>query len=415
MGWPKGVSRADMPKRPRRNVAMAIDWQGDGDDRLTFVFAGADVDMLRKVFEPLCASANGIATGFRIESQQSIRWRQGHVNDRLALILEGRREQMMEPDALMVVVRQLLLRQANGGYVDCYELDDLLNLSGRTPSLILKIDDNGCIKRKRRRQKAQDDDPAKDQKTNHKNMANIYLRVPWYVAAYYRGRDENRQLTEWDAVEFADYSHEYMVLENNLRLMPVTLQSQNCFSQRSWQNMLKGRKPDGSDIIVRRDPKQWLSPQEVCTLMGVACNVKQAGSDFLCIRMPREVYFNKHVHRTTPDYCLSYHIGVYLASMLTRKFCYEYMEWCEYDNEYARRQGVSRKTIETVERFFTQFNFPVAILPTERETLRRLHTRWTFNAKKRPAYHYKFSDTSFLEHISDDDRQRAEERKKKKK
>jgi len=65
--------------------------------------------------------------------------------------------------------------------------------------------------------------------------------------------------------------------------------------------------------------------------------------------------------------------------------------------------------------FFTQFNFPAAILPTERESLRRYHTRWISNARKRPAYHYQFDDTGFLEHLSKEDLERVEREKKKKK
>ena len=415
MPKPKGVMRTALPVRPRRNVALAMDWQGDGDGELAVITAGADVEWLKEIFTSLCSSMNGVARGFRIESQRPPMCRNGFVNDRLAVVLEGYDSNLLMPDGVLTVVQLLLERYVNGGYVDCYRLDDLLNLSGRDEGKIIVPQAISVPKtrRKPQKRKAGGLSARPDNETKEK-MANIYLRVPWYVAAYYRGREENNQLTEWQPVEFAEYTHEYMILQNNLRYMPEQVQSRNCYSQRAWNNILKGKSPDGSQTILRRDPGEWPSIQEVSTLIGAACHGKQSGSEYLCIRMPREVYYNKHVYRTTADYCLSYDIGIHLSAVLMQKFCYEYLEWTEYRKEFCRRQGFRAKTIDIVEMFFTQFNFPAAILPTERESLRRYHTRWLSNARRRAAYHYQFEDTSFLEHISDDDQRRLEREKKKK-
>jgi len=447
MPKPKGVSRLDLCARPRRNVAVAVDWQGVDDGEIAVVTAGADMEWLVEIFTSLCESSAGLARGFRIESQQPPKWRNGFVNERLAVVLEDAQKDMLLPESLLMIVKGRLERYVNGGNVDCYELDDFLNLSKREPEKIFtpKPHPSAVLPEKKKKrgsrrnrttdstesseaQKRDGDEgqtggeaapsdgkatkPQKDNRKNEEDMAYIALRVPWYVAAYYRGREEDKQLSEWDPVEFADYTHEFMVLENNLRYQPEQIQSRNCYSQRAWQNILHGRNPDGSQLICRRDPKEWPTIQEVSTLIGAACHGKQAGSEYLLIRTPREVYYNKHVYRTTPGYCLSYDVGIYLASMLTRKFCYEYLEWTEYRKEFARKQGVKAKTIDIVEMFFTQFNFPVTILPTERESLRRMHTRWLSNAKKRPAYHYNFDDKEFLEHISDEDRKKADDRNK---
>lgn len=448
MPKPKGVSRLHLCDKPRRHVAVTVDWQGVDDGDITVLTAGADMEWLVEIFTSLCGSAAGVARGFRIESQQPPKWRNGYVNERLAVVLEGCRRDVLLPESLLLIVKGRLERYVNGGDVDCYWIDDFLNLSHRDPSRTITprpIDTAIAKPTKRKRKKVRTQEqadmsqfeaysmgesissavnalagfvamiagqPQTEPITTEEYMANIYLRVPWYVAAYYRGREEKNQLTEWDPVEFADYTHEYAVMENNLRYLPEQVQSRNCYSQRAWNNILHGRNPDGSKMILQRNPKEWPSIQEVCTLIGAACHGKQSGSEYLCIRMPREVYYNKHVYRTTAGYCLSYDVGVYLSAMLTRKFCYEYLEWTDYRKEFCRRQGVKAKSIDTVEMFFTQFNFPTAILPTERESLRRYHSRWLSNAKKRPAYHYNFEDKGFLEHISEDDRRRARDREK---
>ncbi len=454
MPAPKHKSRLRPWPHPRRNIAMAIDWQGEDDRDVALLFAGADGDMLREVFTAFCGP-NCFASGFTIEPQRTARWRNGYVNDRLAVILHGSRQEMMLPESLMMIVKRRLEQYTNGGSVDCYWMDDFLNLSRRDPCRIITprpLDTSVVKPVKQKRKKTAEPTAKADElspadafnhagqlsaivttladaiaeavaerpKKRHKPtelteeepMANIYLRVPWYVAAYYRGREEDKQLTEWQPVEFADYTHEYMVLENNLRYMPEQVQSHVCYSQRAWNNILHGRRPEGGEHLLRRNPDEWPSGREICSLIGVAYHGKQMGSEYLCIKMPREVYYNKHVHRTTPDYCISFDTGIFLASMLTRKFCCEYLEWTEYRKEFCRRQGLKAKMLDTVEMFFTQFNFPVAILPTERESLRRMHTRWLTNAKKHPAYHYNFDDQSFLEHISDDDLRRAEDRER---
>lgn len=43
-------------------------------------------------------------------------------------------------------------------------------------------------------------------------MPNIYLRVPQYVAAFYRHRDDEHPLGEFDPVEFAAFTHEAIVI-----------------------------------------------------------------------------------------------------------------------------------------------------------------------------------------------------------
>ena len=39
-------------------------------------------------------------------------------------------------------------------------------------------------------------------------MPNIYLRVPVYVAAFYRNRDEDHPLDVWSPIIFEDYTFE---------------------------------------------------------------------------------------------------------------------------------------------------------------------------------------------------------------
>lgn len=132
-----GVSQLKQPRHPRYNVAFAIDWQGDDDTALTVLFAGAEMQWLVSIFTSLCATQGGVARGFRIESQMPPTWRNGFVNDRLAVILEDRNADMLKEESLMLIIKRMLQRYVNGGHVDCYALDDFLNLSVRRPESII--------------------------------------------------------------------------------------------------------------------------------------------------------------------------------------------------------------------------------------------------------------------------------------
>ena len=255
-------------------------------------------------------------------------------------------------------------------------------------------------------------------------MAVIYLKVPWYVAAHFRGRDEENQLTEWDAVVFSDYEHEFQVMENHIRYIPEDNQSTLCYSQSAWKNICHGKKPSGGKVVIKRDATLWPTTNELCTLTGAKYSGRMTSSDYLCIRLPREAWVGGQLRRVNSCYCLSYDMAMYLTGMLYTRFCYEYMQWTEQDqrnferisNERAGKKiDLRRKINETQGRYFTQYNFPVISDERLKESLRRMHNRWLRDAMRKSNHHLVFNH-SFLEHISEEEEEKlrkAEEKKRK--
>lgn len=137
----KGVCRARQSLLPpRRNVAMAIDYQGDHDDKLTVVFIGVCSETLCRLFDYLCAGGRGLADGYSVEHQTPPYRRQGYCYHRLAVILEGYHERFASPTDVLLLCQAWLTREyCAGGTADAYELDVLLNLSGRDERHILKL------------------------------------------------------------------------------------------------------------------------------------------------------------------------------------------------------------------------------------------------------------------------------------
>ena len=400
-------------RNPIVNIAFATDWQeggihpvgqpvtagkGMGAERMgemTVVFVGADEPMLAALFRYLCAA--GIARGFRIEEQRPPQFTQGVVWERLGVTLEGYDGRMASADVLAAVIESWIRRNVRVNLLDRYEIDDLLNLRGHTPELLL----NG--EKPRKKKKSTDKD--------NEDMANIYLKVPWYVAAHFRGRDEDHQLTEWEPVKFTDFDHEFQIMVNNCRRIPEQNQSPQCWSQRAWNNILRGRKPDGSMLILNRDPGKWPDTNEMATLVGLKMSGRQHASDYLCIEMPREVWFNKRSWRTNSCYSLPYDSAYYMASVLTDKFCYEYTQWVTQDIRNAAALGFKRKQLEAVERYFVQYNYPDIIDPQLRESMRRQHNRFMKKGLSKPKFGLQFGH-AFLEHVSEEDQKKIDENKR---
>ena len=385
-----GVFRLQPRRNPKVNIAFAAESQDDGVVALDF--AGVTANILQRIFSSVCCAC-GMASRFTMEQRQAPVWRNGYLSEWTEVTLYDC--QLSAADAA-ATIEQYLRHNVNVNYVDQYAADDFLNLTHHDPGRLLNA------KKKTRKRTESKQQP----------MANIYVKVPWYVAWHFRGRDENHQLTEWEPVEFSDFDHEYQVLVNNLRYIPEQNQTRMCLSQQAWKNILHGKASGGGPTIIQRSASEWPTPQETAALTGLAMSPRHAASDYLCIRMPREVYLNKRVYRTNSCYALSYDAAYFFAAMLADRFSYEYTQWMKYDKRMAESQGFKRKIIDSQERYFVQYNFPVIIDPKLRESLRRQHTRFVERGLSKPRYTLQFNQ-SFLEHVSEDDQRKIEANKKK--
>lgn len=234
-------------------------------------------------------------------------------------------------------------------------------------------------------------------------MNTIYLRLPQYVAAFYRGRDEDHPLQERDPVVFCEFSREHTVLASGLRIMPVDAQVRaHCYAQHAWNNMMRGRSPAGGMRIFNRDAAVWLDASEICTLEGGVRKDWQETFDYLCIGIPREVCIGNTVHRTNASYSLSLHDASALAYLLCNEFYMAVLDWLIQDRRFCNQKGIQRSRIESIERFLMRYNIPVSQNNKERETLRRQINRWLRKAYALQNDRMKFSD-EFFRHVSKDE------------
>lgn len=208
-------------------------------------------------------------------------------------------------------------------------------------------------------------------------MNTIYLRMPKYVADFHRARDESHALLHTEPVVFCEYSRQHVILATCLRILAPQQQTlAHCYSQRAWRNICNGRPPKGGFQVFRRDPTEWPSPQEVCTLEGSRQHAWPDAIDYLCIGLPREVMIGPTVHRVNASYSLDATSAAQLTQLLRNEFYMTLLDWLIQDRRYCNQQGIHRTRIESFERFLARYEITVSADNRERNSLRRMANRW---------------------------------------
>lgn len=217
---------------------------------------------------------------------------------------------------------------------------------------------------------------------NKNSMANIYLRVSRYVAAFMRSTGDGQSMPYNSPVEFSPYTPEYVVLTNGLRVIPEAQQHRaSCYSQSAWKNMSRGCLPQGGKPILLRDPKDYLTYAEICTLEHLPNKTKTDAYEFLCINIPREIIVDGRVQRTTASHTLDTRAAQQLRKMLRESFIRTFLDFETRNNLFAKSQGIHRSGVEILERFFMEYDLPVSHSQKERESLRHLVQRWRKEAE----------------------------------
>lgn len=214
-------------------------------------------------------------------------------------------------------------------------------------------------------------------------MANIYLRVSNYVAAFMRSLGDGESLPPATPLTFSPYTQEYPVLVSGLRIVPEAKQHlASCYSQSAWQNMLCGRLPQGGMQILNRDSSQYLSYAEICTLERLPNKTKSEAYEFLCISLPREMVFNGRMVKVNKSYTLDTRAANQMRRLMREAFIRAFLHF-EMDNRtFADGHGLDRSNNEILERFLMEHDIPVSHDEHERKSLKRLVLRWRKEAMR---------------------------------
>ncbi len=216
-------------------------------------------------------------------------------------------------------------------------------------------------------------------------MANIYLRMPSYLAQFYRNRDTRQPLAEHEAVVFSPYQTESVIMASWLVLVPEqACEHTLCFSQRMWKNMTKGLHPPGGKPVFKRDASQWLTMDEVNALTGAARSKKYENSDYLCIQTPKVIAVGGEYKQVTPSFTLSQTAAGELLRQLRQEFVRIPLHWVQQELAMCDVKGIHRDTVACVDHFFYHYNIIIGVNPTDRDSMRRMALRCLDEARGLP-------------------------------
>lgn len=216
-------------------------------------------------------------------------------------------------------------------------------------------------------------------------MANIYLRVPSYVAQFYRALDPNKVLAENEPYSFCPFQHEFILMRNALTLIPENEQTCTwCYSQRAWHNITRGIPPTGGKAVIQRDPQQWVDTKDLCAIIGEKSVSKMEAYDYLCLEMPQDIVLGDEVRKTNGSYSLKQRDAILLQELLRNEFVHTFLDWVIQDRRCCNRLGIRREIGTTIERFFERYYIFVGTNKRERESMYRMGRRWIEKARVTP-------------------------------
>ena len=224
-------------------------------------------------------------------------------------------------------------------------------------------------------------------------MEKIYLKVPTYVAQWYRGRVAPQPpLTEFQAVEFSPFQEEHVMMSAWLKFVSEKdIEHTYCFSERMWKNMLSGKKPQGGKVIINREPTEWLSMDEINALTGQKKNKKTDGFDYLCICAPQTIVIGQQYKQVTSSYTLGFNQANALVRQLRNEFLRFFLHWICEELYICDKRGVrfdakdGRDVVMCIDHFFYHYNMCLGTNGTDRDSMRRMAKRWLEQAKMLPS------------------------------
>ena len=224
-------------------------------------------------------------------------------------------------------------------------------------------------------------------------MANIYLKVPTYIAQFYRGRiAPEPPLTEFQPVMFSPFQEESAMMSAWLLFVSEKdMEHTTCFSERMWKNILAGKAPQGGKVILKRNPADWPTMDEICFLTGTKRNRKTDGFDYLCIQTPKTMVIGGFYKVVTSSFTLKFNEACAMVRQLRHEFLRIFLHWICEELLVCDKRGIrfdsktGRDVVMCIEHFFYHYQMSLGTNATDRDSMRRMAKRWLEDAKMLPS------------------------------
>lgn len=220
-------------------------------------------------------------------------------------------------------------------------------------------------------------------------MACMYIRVPHYVASFWRNRVESKPIAVGGRLDLSgEYVLWQMMQQGLIRNPDEEVAKDGCFCERMWRKMLRGQsvvaKEKGRYVKVypHRDAGMYLNDGEINAMAGVKCGKSEEQNEYLCVELPQKVWSNGQQYSVDGQWQLNgVNVQLFVAE-LRKCFWHECVRYVEHFLDAAPR-GVERSANEGLDRFMLRYDIRVGQDNKERATLKRSYYRQLMRKNKK--------------------------------
>ena len=224
------------------------------------------------------------------------------------------------------------------------------------------------------------------------SMAKMYIRMPHYVASFYRNLDKRNPIPYGEAVDVEKTPALWNILLHGL--VPNNkndVEKDGCFSERLWRKMLHGQglvsDANGKPLQIKRSVKDPLTIEEIHLLCGWDAEKATDNDEYLCVKLPQYIY--RDGKQVIIDGAYQLHkneIHAFCAEM-RRCFWSECIDYIDTYVDATKANGYDRSKIEGLERFMLRYdirngedNRTLATLKRNyyRQIIRRNHKQYDY-------------------------------------
>lgn len=228
-------------------------------------------------------------------------------------------------------------------------------------------------------------------------MANVYLRVPHYVASYLRNKDRNQPL-EVGSMLMLNQSERVWVefCEGLYPNAGLKISRSYNFCQKQWASMMEGYslldKQSGkrrTKVLFDRLDQLTLTDKEVQLLSGLGIPRNDDSGEYICISIPREALRYGKLVSTNVFWQLRESSAHSVRTHLVNEFWRALYAYVDKARDKCETNGKNFVFIEVLDSFMERYDIRCSPDYHERNALKR-----NYNRKRK---NYKFTEEDYVE------------------
>lgn len=229
-------------------------------------------------------------------------------------------------------------------------------------------------------------------------MANLYLRVPHYVASYLRNKDRNKPMEVGSVIPVNQSERIWIDFCDGLYPnLNQTINRAYCFCQKQWNTMMDGYSLKDKNtgkrrvkLLPERFDQLTLDDKEVQLLSGLPVPRGDDSGEYICIGIPREAMRYGKVVSTNANWQLRDTAANTVRSYLVNEFWRNLYAYVDKARDRSDSIGKKFVFIEVLESFMERYDIRCSPDMREKMALKR-----NYNRKRKT---YKFTEEDYVEH-----------------